>query len=202
MLKKTYLTTLLLFVLVTVYVFYYFCYLFPKDIKEYQQDLEKSKKATLSQPLTAPAEQTRAYVQKDLWHFNGSQRLHYQIRSDHSTLLITSFHHKISLQESMDNVICMIQDKLYEDVAHHPLQQLKILSAAHGVYDFNKHHFGADSVLIHFYTLPGFALPEIKPSEQADLQGVAKTASFTFANQGFSFHAEKFKAKLHTMDSL
>jgi hypothetical protein len=202
MLKRTYLTTLLLFALVVAYIFYYFCYLFPKDIQEYEQSLEKSKKPTPSQPLAPPAEQIRSHVQKDLWHFNGSQRLHYQIRSDNSTLLITSSRHKISLQESMDNVLCMIQDKLYENGKHQPLQQLKILSAAHGVYDFNKHHFGADSVLINFYTLPGVALPKQTPSEQADLQGIAKTASFTFENQGFSFHAEKFKAKLHTMDPL
>ena len=202
MLKKTYLTTLLLFFLVTVYIIYYFCYLFPKDIKQYQQDLEQSKKAAPSQAEISPAKQLRTRVQKDLWHFDGSQRLHYQILSDHSTLLITSSHHKVSLQESMDNVVCMIQDKLYEDTSHHPLQQLKILSAAHGIYDFNKHHFEADRVLINFYTISGFALPESLPSQQSDLQGVAETASFTFANQGLSFHAEKFKAQLHTMDPL
>ncbi|MEI8301516.1 MAG: hypothetical protein WCG10_07925, partial [Chlamydiota bacterium] len=185
-----------------VYIIYYFCYLFPKDIKQYQQDLDQSKKTTPSQAEISPATQIRNRVQKDLWHFNGSQRLHYQIRSDHSTLLITSSHHKISLQESMDNVVCMIQDKLYEDASHHPLQQLKILSAAHGIYNFNNHHFEADRVFINFYTMGGFALPENLPSQQADLQGIAKTASFTFANQGLCFHAEKFKAQLHTMDPL
>jgi len=196
MLKKTYLLTLLLFAFTAGYVFYYLCYTLPKDLKKYEEALKKAPEKT----LPAPSSQQALHVRKEIWHTQGHQRLHYLIESDTSTFWITSSSKKLHVQEVMTPVVCMIQERLNDNPS--PTQELKILQAAQGIYDFTKRSFSTQDVQLSFYILPGSQLPDTLPIEPAHFQGSAHNACFTLTSQGPSFHAEKFKAYLSHLDPL
>jgi hypothetical protein len=200
MFKKAFVSTLFLLIVVIGSILYYCFYVLPKDVKNYEDYLEKNLKKPSQKQSALYTEQLRENVQKDIWRFDDTTRLHYQIQAKTSILSLTPSNNGVFMKEAMSNIVCLIQEKLYEDSSHHPMQQLKTLHADHGIYDFNKHLFEAETVFLDFYTLPGHSLPTTLASETAFLKGLAKAVSFTLSDHGPSFHAEKFKAHMHSFE--
>lgn len=197
MFKKALISTLLLLFLAVGSILYYSFYVLPKDIQSYEKHLEKNRKKAAQKQQISPTEQFRECVQKEIWRLSEGVRLHYQIRAAKSTLLLTPENSNISIRENLDDIVCFIQEKLYEDAFHHPMQQVKTFHADHGTYDFNRHLFEAKSVFLDFYTLQGHDLPKTTPQQVAFLKGVAKAVSLTLSSHGPSFHAKQFRAKVH-----
>ena len=200
MFKKAFASTLFLLIIAIGSIVYYCFYIIPKDVKDYEKYLEKNLKNNSQKQEALQTQQLRRDVQKDIWHLSENTRLHYQIQATTSILSFTPSAGNLFMQETMDNIVCLIQEKLYEDRAHHPMQQLKSFHADHGLYDFNNHHFVAETVFLDFYTLPGHDLPKILSPDSAFLKGLAKAVSFTLSDHGPTFHAEKFKAQMHSFD--
>lgn len=201
MFKKAFVSTLFLLIVATGSILYYCFYVLPKDVKNYQDYLEKNLKKDSQKQACSPTEQLRYGVQKDIWRLNENTRVHYQIQAETSTLSLTPSGNTLFMKETMDNILCLIQEKLYQDSALHPMQQLKSFHADHGLYDYSSHHFAAETVFLDFYTLPEHDLPITLNPDSAFLKGLAKAVSFTLSEKGPSFHAEKFKAQMHSFEN-
>lgn len=200
MFKKAFVSTLFLLILAVGSILYYCFYVFPKDVKNYEEYLEKNLKKDSQKKTASHTEQLRKGIQKDIWRLNENTRLHYQIQAATSTLSLTPSGNTFFMQETMDNILCLIQEKLYENRNHHPMQQLKSFHADHGLYDFNSHYFVAETVFLDFYSLPGHGLPKTLDPDTAFLKGLAKAVSFTLSERGPCFQAEKFKAQMHSFE--
>jgi hypothetical protein len=193
MFKKAVVSSVVLILLIVLYIIYYCFYILPKDVKRYEDYLQsvQSKRTHHDKPT----EQHRTGVQKDIWHFDGRARLHYQILADSSILTLAHSAHPLTLQEHLQHIHCAVQEKLYYDTGLHPMQQTSTFYASHGIYDFTRHHFRSETVFLKFYTLPGHSLL-ISPLGSPFLQGRAQDVSLTLSHRGPAFHAEKFIAHM------
>lgn len=193
MFKKALTSSVILILLIVLYIIYYCFYVLPKDVKRYEDYLEsvQSKRSHHEKPT----EQHRTRVQKDIWHFDDGARLHYQILADSSIFTLIPYARTFTLQERLQHIHCALQEKLYYDAEHHPMQQTNTFYADHGIYDFTHHHFHAETVFLKFYTLPGHALL-LSNLGSPFLQGRAHAVSLTLSHRGPAFHAEKFIAHM------
>lgn len=198
MFKKTLASALILLMLIVLYICYYSFYILPKDVKRYEEYL-KNVQNTHSHKDLEPTEEHRTGVQKDIWHFDGEKRLHYQICADTSTVTLTPSDHGFSLQEDLQNISSILQEQLYEDSLHRPMQRLNTFSAAHGIYDFTSHHFSAETVFLQFYTLFGHSIPKTLV-EAPFLKGRAQSVSLTLSTHGPAFHADRFTAHMDFLE--
>jgi hypothetical protein len=200
MFRKAFTSTLFLLLLALLSILYYCFYVLPKDVKNYEDYIEKTIKKPSQKHTSSSTQQFRKHVQKDIWHREHEEPVHYQIKAETSILSLTSSAQGLLMQESMHTIQCLLQEKLYENALHQKMQQLKAFYADDGLYHFNKHHFEAKRVFLNFYALPGHTLPKTLSSETAFLQGVAKAVSLTLSEQGADFHAETFKASMHSLE--
>lgn len=197
--KKTFVSSLLLIFVAAGYIAYYNFYILPKDLKKYEEFVEKNK-ANQNDKQT-DATQIRKNIQKDIWQQDSQERLHYRINAENSTLYLKSKKNKIEVHEEMQKIACLLQEKLYYK-NHTPMQELRSFIADTGTYNFSKHEFLAETVFLDFYTSPGHELPELKNINPPFLKGLAKQVSFTFTSGGPSFHAEKFQAQMQSIGSI
>jgi len=194
MFKKAFGSALILVILVILYFCYYSFYILPKDVKTYENHLKKIKN-TSTQHVPEATQQLRHHVQKDIWHTHDEQRLHYRILAKNSILTLTPSGKNYELQESLEDIEGILQEKLYEDPQHHPLQQLSVFHTKHGVYDFSTHTFSSDQVLLNFYKLPDHEIPSTFTSSPC-LKGKAASVRLTLSSEGSAFHADKFTAHM------
>jgi len=192
MFKKAVGSAIILLILALSYLAYYCFYILPKDITRYEKYLQD---VTPSTKKKTSKEQYRQGIQKDIWHLHNGQRLHYQIRAQSSSLLLTPIHHTFSLQENLKNIDCLLQEKIYLS-NNQLMQQVREFHANAGVYDFSTHQFTTDKIYLSMYTLAGNDLPE-GINSLPFLKGYAKKVLLTLSStQGPAFHADKFIAAM------
>lgn len=191
--KKALFSTMMLFSLAVGYIAYYNFRIFPRDIEKYEQLLEDQKGSSTQEDKETT--QTRFNTQKDVWQQDKDARLHYRINAEQSTLHLRPKGKKIEMFEEMHNISCLLQEKLYVQ-QQEKMQELRAFTASYGTYDFSKHTFLAEKVLLDFYTAKGHELPKSKEIATPFLKGLAKQVSFSFSSDGPAFHAEKFRAEM------
>lgn len=84
------------------------------DIREYRELLQASdaKHAeSASQPYSAAQQHRKA--QKDIWYTSTGQRLHAQISSADTELVLDHHDHQTAIIEDMHDVICYMQEAIY-----------------------------------------------------------------------------------------
>lgn len=139
-----------------------------------------------------PALQKREGVQKDIWAVNGSERLHFRLKSRHSELALTQKKDKVEAIEFLQDIDCWVQDEVDRAAS---LQQIRTLTAEEGIYYFPSHKFIAQHVNLAFFRLPGTELPLVLFPEKPFLTGVAREMSFAATSKTPTFTAYHLQAQ-------
>ncbi len=146
---------------------------------------------------SSSAYQTRRGVVKDLWYSQEDDiRVHHRISSESSILTMVAKKNKVDLFENLENIHCLMQEKVYYSALHEPMQQVRFFSANDGTYHYSTQQFLAQRVKLSLHRLSGHSLPEEVDPMQSFLQGIAEDVSFSINNKIPEFHAEHFRANL------
>lgn len=127
---------------------------------------------------TKKAQQRRKGVQKDIWHSEGRQRHHLQLKSEHSELDLAQRKQKVDVIEHFQTVFCTIEEG--EDIRHFVAQK--------GAYEFPAHRLWADEVQMRFHKSYEQDIPYFR--------GDADKVSFTMDQVKLSFKAEHLRARI------
>ncbi len=173
----------------------------PGDITLIKQKIDEQEIAT-SKTIFSTTKQQRKGVVKEIWFTQEDKsRLHYRIFSESSLLTIKPDGKKCDLIEKLEKIKCWMQDKLYEpDSGTGPMQQIRFLSAAEGVYRYTSQEFLAQTVALSLYRLGGHELPKETVATKPFLKGIAEDVSFAVSGRSPQFKAKHFKAELNTLE--
>jgi hypothetical protein len=175
--------------------FYYFMSPSQSDLVNYSAAVDQIQQLTIK-PTLSSANQYREGVRKDIWAVqNKDSRLHYRIDSRLSTLSLVPVNDHIDAIETLEDIRCWMQEKLYL-TGSHPMQQLRFFSAQSGTYEYKTQKFLAKSVELSLFRLPTHQIPNKLNMRQAFLKGIAQDVSFSVSGDSPQFHAEHFKATL------
>lgn len=144
-------------------------------------------------------QQFRYNVCKDIWFAQEDHsQLHYRISSQSSLITLIPVKNKFEMVESLQNIRCWIQDKLFHPLeSQKPMQQVRYLEANQGTYHYTNQEFQASDVMLSLFHLPGHTLsPQSLDKKQAFLKGIAENVSLVFCEKSPQFQAEKFKATM------
>lgn len=112
----------------------------PKDRELYAKLLEDTSSLRNTKALERhPSHQKRDEAQKDLWTFNGSERVHFRMHSHHSKLFVHQKKEKIEALEEMEGITCF---------SSHPNEQhqkAKLLAKT-GFYEYPSQNLVANQV--------------------------------------------------------
>lgn len=195
--RATLISSAVLFMLTMVWLIC-FCMIREKDLHFYQ-NLMKEKAIATSNVSYSSTNQLRKGVRKDIWFAqDDDSRLQYRIESVASVLTLLPVKNKFEVIETLQNIKCWTQDKLYfTGAALEPMQQARYLEANEGIYHYGSQQFNAQGVTLSIFHLPGHKLStHYLDSKKAFLSGLAKSVSFTVSGKTPQFQAEQFKASL------
>lgn len=164
----------------------------------------KEKAIASSNVTYSSTNQLRKGVRKDIWFAQDDEsRLQYHIESVASVLTLLPVKNKFEVIETLQNIKCWTQDKLYYNGENlQPMQQARYLEANEGIYHYGSQQFNAQGVTLSIFHLPGHNLStQFLDSKKAFLSGLAKSISFTISGKTPQFQAEQFKASLLKEDS-
>lgn len=182
------------------YLLYYNFYVLPKDVEKYETFIKKHKKEKHEQDNKVTY-QTKTHVQKEIWQSSETGRLHSKILADEGLVSIKRQNKKIILQEKMKNILCLIQESLEEE-DHKIFQNLRVLKAPLGVYDYAHHSFSSQKVFVDLYKIPltnSLTYPLDYPSY---LKGKAYHVFMTFKDHNPQFEALTFQADIQPSEDL
>lgn len=195
--RATLISSLALCVLTIVWIVC-FCMIREKDLHFYQ-NLMKEKAIASTNISYSSTNQMRKGVRKDIWFAqDDDSRLQYRIESVASVLTLLPVKNKFEVIETLQNIKCWTQDKLYfNGQSQTPMQQARYLEANEGIYHYGSQQFNAHGVTLSIFHLPGHKLStQFLDSKKAFLSGLAKSVSFTVSGKTPQFQAEQFKASL------
>lgn len=182
---------------------YYTCfYILPKDIKEYEKEIKKSEQKRAREKTSSPCDQERARVKKEIWSPCDEHRLYTLITAASSKLHIERHCGKIELKEDLQDVFCLIQDKIYQTTNAELMQNLKTLTCPGGVYDYSEKSFRSGKVVMGLYTLAGSTPPLEIALIPPQMKGFAKKTTLSFKDHLLFFKAEAFSADVMTKEAL
>lgn len=188
----------LYFSIFSIFLFFSFCifnifHLKQKDIEKYHKIVNKKSKLTSSKKFKRkPIFQKRTNVQKDIFILKDKNRIHFRIFSENSILNIKEVNNKIEIKEFLENIKCLMQDKIYFS-KNKPFQKLKYFEAEKGTYFYPSHKFYTDDINLSFFEIEGKDLPKNVDSLIPYLKGFAKDVSF-IKKDFFNLNAKHFRA--------
>ncbi|MES2273145.1 MAG: hypothetical protein V4487_03015 [Chlamydiota bacterium] len=175
-------------------VYYFHIRVQPGDGPTYKKMVQENMQLRSRDALERqPLHQFRKTVQKDIWDMDGSERLHFQLKSSESELILTQKKGKAEAIEKLKQITCWIQDEIDPKLC---MSQLRRISAEEGIYYFPSHRFLAETVDLAFFRYPGIELPLSLLGQKPFLVGTAKQLSFSAAEKLPIFTAFHLKAKL------
>jgi hypothetical protein len=161
----------------------------------HRPDSPTPKKSQQSEVSSAPSEQIRLLVCKDIWIADPlGQRLHHRIESDRSLITLHPNGESVEVLEKLFGVRCWIQEK--NSSAKDLQQQVRFVLAEEGLYNYGTQIFQAQDILLSMYKIPGNAFPENLESYSPFLRGNADAITFSLQNGAPKFVASHFKASL------
>lgn len=194
MLKKTVIITSIITFGFWALIFWNLFTINQEDAEQYQKLIAKKNHLENSFSSQGQITQTRHDVQKDIWFIDEEDRLHFRLHSKTSYLQICLNHKKLQLQETLENLKCWAQDKLYYD--NIPMQTIRYFTADLGTFTFPDYLFTAKKVQMSFFHLSGSFLPKTIP-QNPYLEGVAKEVFFNLSNNHPEFSAFHLQAKIY-----
>lgn len=126
--------------------------------------------------------QQRSDIQKDLLLAREGQRLQMRLKSSTGALALIHQDHKNVLVEEMQNVDCLLQEKLFEQKGL-PMQQLQQILAAKATYYYGDQKLIAENVQLAQYEIPGHAFTTELASYTPSLQGKATQVETTLSDR-------------------
>jgi hypothetical protein len=165
------------------------------DLAAYGAFMKEKTLASTSSHFASATKQRRSGVRKDIWFAQeDNSRLHYRIESASSVLTLLPQDQKMDLVETLQEMRCWMQDKLYTGPHSEPMQQMRYLEAAEGVYRYSTQQFLAQTVSLSLFRTPGHELSFNLHPRQAFLKGVGQDVSFVISGKVPQFQAQHFKA--------
>ncbi len=202
MLKRTFFIGLFLSLAFWGFILSNFFSFRPEDAKSYQDLIalktENREKNSLSRPLM----QHRQDVRKDIFVPEEGARLHLSLKSKESDLSIRMQSGKPEIVETLKNLECFMQDKLFEGPSGEKMQQIRHFTAKEGTYLFPSHTFHTQKVDLSFQTCLGHALPSTLDEAASFLSGYASEVSFLLSQKNPTFTASHLKAKIREKNPL
>lgn len=163
-------------------------------------DLEHYRSLTEARELAySPTNQQRQKVQKEIWFSKDPHtRLHYKLCSAGSTLTLTPVASHFEIVESLQGVLCWMQDQLEGGCdGKAPSQQARLIEAESGVYRHSALEFCAKSAHLSLFNLSGHTLPQTPPPKsQALLTGKARDITFALKSKAPQCRADQFQATI------
>jgi hypothetical protein len=173
----------------------------PESIHHYKRLMTLSNKESVNSPKQDyTAKQSRVNVQKNVSFVDHGRVLEMRLQAGKSDLMFDHQAEKTQIVEKMENVVCLMQEELYELPDHTPMQTIRSIHAKTASYYYKDDHFVADQVNYARYTFPGLTLPKNVDSGKPLMRGVAKAVEFSLDGKEMNFKAHELKATFQKGD--
>ncbi len=189
--KKTFFSTLAFLSLALGYLFYYYFYVQPKDIKNYERFIKDHQTIPKS---SQKIKIEKTGIKKDIWQKDKEDYLHSKIFAKSSTLFLEDIDHKHHITEKMQDAKCVLDEAVSTDTSGGKIHHVKVIYAREGLYDYKKNSFGAKQVDLSFFDLTKAALETFPFQDKPYFQGRAYNALLSFKHHKPSFEASCFDA--------
>lgn len=200
MFKRSLIIFFLLAVLCAFSIYYTCFFILPKDIKAYEENVKKQEKKKEKDKKISSSEQIRIGVSKEIWTPQADTSLYSRIEAKHSSLHMLQKGHDIKLTERLEDVRCLLQDRISKTSSGQQVQHVKTFSGKEGFYDYGEKTFISQKVYLSFFTLEGTTLPNEIFLYEPLMQGLAKQATVSFKDHHLSFKAESFRADVSSKE--
>ncbi len=137
--------------------------------------------------------QHRFATLRDVMFTDGSQRLRMRLWSKQGDLLFRQQHGEQELVEDMEDVHCIMQEKLFEKEGQ-PFQQIRVITADTATYSYEQELLTAKDVFIQQYVIPGHTLVEQLDGYVPSMRGKAASAEFSLGGENVRVQLQQFKA--------
>lgn len=140
------------------------------DSHDYQELLFKSNAANTKEPASPyKAKQLRTRVQRDFFFGVAEDRLHGCLKSKASEIHVDHQDGLTEIIETMDEIVCLLQEKLFFEEGI-PFQQILRIEADKGQYRYQTGQLKAEGIKIYRYRMPGHSLSS-HFAEQPEVEG-------------------------------
>lgn len=142
-------------------------------------------------------QQNRVNVVKDIWLAqDDNSRLHNRIKSQSSVLMLKPKGRKSHLIEELHQVSCLMQERVYYKDGL-PMQQVRLLEANSGEYNFSEKELLSQGVKISVYRSDTHVLPQEIVTKTPIFSGSAENVSFITSDKTPNFKATGFVAHMY-----
>ncbi len=161
----------------TALLFFYLFYPQARDSVAFQNILSQHgmQERVDAHGLLSYCEQFREGVNKEILYCDGDPRK-ISISSPRSELFFFRSGSKLEVIEELENVHCMIQERLDYQPDGTPYQKVYTLDSSHASYNYSTHTLTAAHAKICRYTLPGHTVTSTYPSLPPTTVAEAKQA--------------------------
>lgn len=143
------------------------------------------------------AHQKRVNVIKNIWLTqDDNSRLHNRIKSQSSLLMLKPDGKKLKLIEELDQINCLMQERIYYNDGI-PMQQVRLLEARSGEYQFAEKQLLSQGVSISIYKLSTHILPQKVDAISPIFSGDAENISLITSGKTPNFTAKGFVAHMY-----
>ncbi len=192
MIKRTFLYASLITIAALFLIMFNLTYIKKSDYLEYENISKQI--SNINHLKSHDAYQKREDVQKDIWTMQDNSRRLYRISSKSSELFLTQKKEKINLFEILQNIECLLQDKI-EFNKPIPMQNLRHFTAKTGIYNFSKQTFNADDLTLSLYQIP-FKTEFLQIFYEIPyLTGTADHLNFSLLDKKPQFKAQNLQAR-------
>lgn len=150
-----------------------------------------------SKKTLCSAHQKRVNVTKNIWLTqDDNSRLHNRIKSQSSWLMLKPDGKKLKLVEELDQISCLMQERIYYN-ERIPMQQVRLLEASSGEYQFAQKQLVSQEVNISVYRLSTHTLPQNVDGIVPIFSGDAENVSLVTSGKTPDFKAKGFTAHMY-----
>ncbi len=194
MFKRTFLFSLLLFGVLSIFLVFFIVKVKSKDVEE----LEKL--TTLSSKKKTAHFYSESYRQDVVKEIFLKEKNQQQVRIFCKNSALFFFHEgkRGEVIEHMGDVVCLLQEKLFFENGK-PCQEVRYLNAKKACYNYATQLFFGEDVTICQFHLPGHILPKTIGEALPRMQGRADSVQFCLKDEKIDFKAQHFTASIDAL---
>lgn len=199
------------FLFLLIFCFWSFSTFTKQDQRSYRRLMERSELEQVVSQLDYKTHQQRFNIHKHFLLVEGTDRLHFRLRSTSSDFVFHQEGHKSEIVEHFKEMKCLMQESLsyfsqegkeqekFPHLAHHvdseliPKQCLRYIEADTADYYYGTKQLIAEQVLLSRYLAPGHRLATSIEKINPFMTGRAKTIRLSLSNKDRSFKAQGFQ---------
>lgn len=197
-----------------------------KDLHAYRKLANQTPDENDLHPFSQTAKQRSISMRKDMFFFEGNERLQMRLKSAEAELVLEKHGNENSLVEHMKNVVCDMQEEVYyvltdgrhvykqedgkfllkngseyipEDSQNlQAMQVIRRLEADAATYHYQQDLFVAENVKVLRYMIPGHKIDDEASHPILMMSGMAKWVEFSLNNKALNFKAYQLKSKFYS----